>query len=98
MSNPVGSPAPSLKVNQIVIQGRIEHISKYNDKIEHIVITPAPDPYSKPSLMLVKSNSRLGGVGDEVKVFCVFHGWANNYKNDDGEPVKGVKGFFAAIE
>lgn len=98
MNAPAVASAQSLKVNQIVIQGRIEHISKYNDKIEHIVITPSPDAYSKPSLMLVKSNSRLGGVGDEVKVFCVFNGWANNYKNDDGEPVKGVKGFFVAVE
>ena len=98
MNAPVSLPAASLKVNQMFIQGRIENVTKFNDKFEHIIMTPAPDAYSKPSLMRVNASSRLGGGGEEVKVLCVFNGWSNNYKNSDGDPVKDVKGFFVAVE
>jgi hypothetical protein len=101
MNAPVVSSLPaaqSLKVNQICVQGRIEHVSKYDDKFEHIIVTPAPDAYSKPELMRVNSGSRLGSKGEEVKVLCVFHGWGNDYKNKDGEPVKDVRGFFVVVE
>jgi hypothetical protein len=98
MNAPAVLPASSLKVNQIFVQGRIEHVTKFNDKFEHIIITPAPDAYSKPSLMRVNAESRLGSKDDDVKVLCTFNGWANNYKNGDGDPVKDVKGFFVAVE
>jgi len=98
MNAPVASIASSLKLNQIVIQGRIEHVEKFNDKFDHIIITPSPDVYSKPALMRVNASSRLGSQGDDVKVLCSFNGWANNYKNGDGKPVKDVKGFFVAVE
>lgn len=98
MSNPVASIAPTLKVNQIFVQGRIEHVVKFEDKFEHIIVTPAPDAYSKPTLMRVNASSRLGQKGEEVKVLCAFNGWANNYQNKNNEPVKDVKGFFVAVE
>mgnify|MGYP003375598560 CR=1 FL=1 len=98
MNSPAVLTAPTLKVNQIFIQGRIEHLTKFEDKFEHIIVTPAPDAYSKPSLMRVNASSRLGQRGEEVKVLCVFNGWANNYSNKNNEPVKDVKGFFVAVE
>lgn len=98
MNAPVASIAPSLKANQIFVQGRIEHVTKFNDKFEHIIITPAPDAYSKPSLMRVNATNRLGSKDEDVKVLCTYQGWANNYKNNDGDPVKDVKGFFVAVE
>jgi hypothetical protein len=88
----------SLKVNQMCVQGRIEHVSKYEDRFEHIVITPAADEYSKPSLIRVTAESRLGQKGDDVKVVCTFNGWANNYQNKNNDPVKDVKGYFVAVE
>jgi hypothetical protein len=98
MNAPVASIASSLKVNQIFIQGRIEHVTKFNDNFEHIIITPAPDAYSKPSLMRVNASTRLGQKEEDVKVLCYFNGWSNNYKNKDGDPVRDVKGFFIAVE
>lgn len=95
---PSVSPISSLKANQMFIQGRIEHVSKFEDKYEHIIVTPAPDAYSKPSLMRVNSEGRLGQRGEEVKVLCMFSGWANNYQNKNNEPVKDVRGFFVAVE
>lgn len=96
MNAPVTSP--SLKVNQIFIHGRIQHVSKYENKFDHVIVTPAPDAYSKPELMRVSSSNRLGTSGEDVKVLCTYHGWSNDYKNKDGEPVKDVKGFFVAVE
>lgn len=98
MNAPVASIAPSLKVNQMFIQGRISHVSKFNDYFEHIIMTPAPDAYSKPSLMRVNASTRLGQKEEDVKVLCSFNGWANDYKNKDGDPVKDVRGFFVAVE
>jgi len=101
MNSPAVSALPAaqtLKVNQIVIQGRIDHVSKFEDKFEHVVLTPAPDEYSKPSYMRVNSSSRLGQKGDDVKVLCTFNGWPNNYTNKNNEMVHDVKGFFIAVE
>ena len=98
MNAPSVLPAASLKANQMFIQGRIQHVTKFNDKFEHIIITPAPDEYSKPSLMRVNSDGRLGAKDDDVKVLCSFNGWPNKYKNAQGEWVQDVKGFFVAVE
>ena len=98
MNAPVASIAPSLKVNQMFVQGRIENVTNFEGKFEHIIVTPAPDAYSKPALMRVNATSRLGTKGEEVKVLCAFNGWANDYKNKNNEPDKDVRGFFVAVE
>ncbi len=92
------SPANSVKLNQIMVSGRIEAVSKYDNRFDHIIITPAADAFSKPALMRVNAAHPLGEVGEECKVLCTYNGWPNNYKTGEGKSVKDVRGFFVAVE
>ena len=92
------NPAISLKPNQMMIAGRIEHVSKFDGKFDHIIVTPASDSYSKPAYTRVSSVQKLGDAGDEVKTVCLFNGWPNNYQNKNNEKVWDVRGFFVAVE
>ena len=92
----------SIGINQMMIQGRIERVSKYDGNVDHIVITPAADAYSKPSVLRIRSKALLGQRGEDVRVLCHFNGWPNDYdmRDDDGEKRKvyDARGFFVAIE
>lgn len=93
----------SLKPNQMVVVGRLDRVSKYENRFEHVVTCPAPDEFSKPSVIRVQADSRLGDVGELLKVLCVFVGWPNFYPMTDKETgekrtVYDTKGFFQAVQ
>lgn len=88
----------TVKYNQMVIVGRLDSISKYDGKFDHIVTMGAADEFSKPSVLRVSSAEKLGSVGDVVKCLAVFNGWPNNYESKNGEKVKDARGFFVAVE
>lgn len=94
--NPV--PNQSMKPNQMMVIGRLDHVSKFDNKFDHIITTAAPDEFSKPSVLRLSSSDRLGTVGEMVKCLAVFNGWPNNYQSKNGEPVRDAKGFFVAVE
>lgn len=88
----------SVKYNQIVIVGRLDSISKYDGKFDHIITCAAVDEFSKPSVLRLSSADKLGNVGEVVKCLATFHGWPNNYESKNGEKVKDARGFFVAVE
>ena len=98
MAEPSLSFPEKMRPNQIFISGRIDYVSKYENKFDHIIITPAADAYSKPSQTRVSSTQKLGGAGDDIRVLAAYNGWSNNYKNKDGDMVHDVRGFFVAVE
>jgi hypothetical protein len=100
MAEPTATPAvtSTLKMNQIMIVGRIQHVSRFEGTFDHIIITPAPDAYSKPSVCRVSSSHKLGDVGEDLKCLCAYNGWANDYDNKNGEKVRDARGFFKVVE
>lgn len=92
----------SLKANQMMIIGRLDRVTKYNDRFDHIFTLPAPDEYHKPSVVRVNASRELGEVDTTVKCLVEFQGWPNNYKvtNDEGKTrqIYDVRGFFSAVE
>lgn len=88
----------SVKLNQIMISGRIDKVSKYEGKFDHIITTPAPDAFSKPSVLRLSSNHKLGDSGEEVKVLANYNGWPNSYENKNNEKVYDARGYFVAVE
>lgn len=40
-NKPALTPPVSLKINQMMIQGRIQHVSRFDGNVDHIVVTPA---------------------------------------------------------
>lgn len=95
---PIPAQNQSLKPNQIVIIGRLDHVSKFEGKFDHIVTLPAADEYSKPSVVRLSSSVKLGDLDEMVKCLAFFNGWPNNYQNKKNEKVHDVRGYFVAVE
>jgi hypothetical protein len=88
----------SMKLNQMMLSGRIDHVSKFEGKFDHIITMPAADEFSKPSAVRVSASSKLGDESEMVKCLVHFNGWPNNYQNKKNEKVFDVRGFFVAVE
>lgn len=95
---PTAPQSRTVKINQIFLQGRIDRVTKYEDRFTHLAILPAPDAYSKPSIVEIESRTRLGSSGDDVAQLCIWAGWANNFKGRDGETIYGARGKFITVE
>lgn len=50
------------------VVAKIEAVRRYEDTNYTRVITPAPDPYSKPSIIEIRSSGRIGSKGEEIDV------------------------------
>lgn len=57
-----------------VLRGRIDHIQLHEGKYFHVVTTPAPDAYSKPSRYKLASSQQLGNEGSEITVQVTVSG------------------------
>lgn len=68
----------------VMVRGRIEKSRLYEGKRYSQIITPAPDAYSRPQIVEVRSKARLGDAGDEVTVMCTLGGFSRKpYKVTD---------------
>ena len=64
-----------LPLMHVAIKGRIDASRRYDKSRYTRVTTPAPDAYSRPQIIEVRSRSSLGQVGEEVTVTCVLCGF-----------------------
>ncbi|MBL8357298.1 MAG: single-stranded DNA-binding protein [Delftia acidovorans] len=73
---PGASPASGkLNVMQVVVRGRID-ASRKHDKTRYTrIVTPAPDPYSRPQTVEIRSKQSLGSQGDEITVVAQLGGF-----------------------
>lgn len=82
------------KVMQVIVAGRIEISKTYEGKRYTQILTPAPDAYSRPQLVEIRSKTKLGERGEEVSAQCVLGGFQRKpYEVKDkntGEVVKVV--------
>jgi hypothetical protein len=60
---------------QVVIHGRIESQRSHEGKRYTQIMTPAVDQYSRPQLVEVRSNDRVGDKGDEVTITATLGGY-----------------------
>lgn len=78
-------------VNQGVVAGRLglaRSVSmKEGKRFLQLLTTPAPDPYSMPSIVELKSVARLGVDGDDWSGVVRIAGYPNNFEvtSKDGE-------------
>ena len=76
--NAVATPATTARTSamQVLVRGRIDAVRRH-DKIVYTRITsPAPDPYSRPQTVEVRSKQRFGQPGDEVAQLATLGGYA----------------------
>lgn len=70
------NPAAAVKPMHVLVQGRVEAVRRYQSSNYTLVKIPAPDEYSNPSTVEVRSSQRFAEVGEGVKVLCVLSGYA----------------------
>lgn len=57
------------------ILGKVEAVRRYDNKSYTRVICPAPDLYSKPSVVEIRSSARIGVRDDEIDVTARLSGY-----------------------
>lgn len=66
-----------------VLKARVDHVQLHEGAFYHVVTTPAPDAYSKPSRYKLRSKDQLGTVGAEITVDVTVSGsvYEKNYRD-----------------
>lgn len=72
----VAAPAAQkIKPMQVLVVGRIESASTNQGKRYTQIVTPAPDSYSHPQVVEIRSRQPLGPRGEEVQVLAQLGGY-----------------------
>ncbi|GHD66100.1 hypothetical protein [Jeongeupia chitinilytica] len=69
---PQESKNTALKPNQALLAGRVNAVRKADEYVYTEITLPAPDEYTSPQSVEVRSRKRLGQVGEtiETRVLC----------------------------
>ncbi len=71
---------------QVLIRGRIDAARRHDKTTYTRIVTPAPDPYSRPQTVEVRSRQRLGQAGDEITVQAQLGGYTRKpFRSTDKE-------------
>lgn len=85
MAEPKSSPLP---LGQARIAGRINGVrsaSTASGKMFFSLLKlPAPDAYTSPATVEVRSGERIGSPGDEVSILVSIGGFARSFDRKDG--------------
>lgn len=71
--SPIASKAPAPM--EVIVKGRIDAKRSHDGTRYTRILTPAPDAYSRPQTVEVRSKANLGDRGDEVTVLCKLGGY-----------------------
>jgi len=71
---------------QVTITGRIEAVRRWEQVRYTRIVTPAPDPYSRPQVVEVRSKNAIGQKDDEINIVAQLGGFTRKpYKSVDRE-------------
>lgn len=68
-----------------VVEGRLTQVRKAGKTFLHLVVLPAADEYSSPSTVEINAESRLGEIGNPIKIPVRIGGFRRQYKATDQE-------------
>ena len=84
-ATPVATAAKMIPM-QVLVVGRIDAVRRHEKTTYTRVTTPAPDPYSRPQTVEIRSKQRLGQPGDEVAQLATLGGYARKpFRSTDKE-------------
>ncbi len=87
MSTPINAgPRAAMEV---VVKGKVDASRRHNEFRYTRILTPAPDAYSRPQTVEVRSKGQLGQKGDEITVLAKLGGFTRkafkSVDKDSGE-------------
>ncbi|EER61082.1 hypothetical protein AcdelDRAFT_1339 [Acidovorax delafieldii 2AN] len=74
-TSPTQGAARTPAFMQVTIKGRVDARRRHDKTTYTRIVTPAPDPYSRPQTVEVRSKGALGQVGDEIVVQALLGGY-----------------------
>lgn len=60
---------------EVLIRGRVDAITRHDGKTKTRVLTPAADAYSRPQVVDIRSERKIGERGEEITVSCRLGGY-----------------------
>lgn len=75
VATPVATTAKMIPM-QVLVVGRVDAVRRHDKTIYTRIITPSPDPYSRPQTVEIRSKQRLGQPGDQVTQLGLLGGYA----------------------
>ena len=60
---------------QVRISGKIQAIRRFDNTTFTRIVTPAPDSYSRPQVVEVRSKNKLGDRDDEISILATLGGY-----------------------
>lgn len=77
---------PKRVPNMVFVVGKVEAVRRYEGKFYTRVVSPAPDLYSQPSILEIRSKARLGAIDDELNIEARLGGYKRKaYRVTDKE-------------
>jgi hypothetical protein len=75
-AKPVTSIASARRTPMLVnIVGKVEAVRRYEGKSYTRVVCPAPDLYSRPSVVEIRSSARIGAKDEEINIEARLSGY-----------------------
>lgn len=69
---------------QVFVIGKIDDIRRFKGDRYTRILTPAPDAYSRPQTIQIRSKGQLGQKGEEISVMATLGGYTRkSYKSED---------------
>lgn len=82
---PKAGQTATMKPGQVLIVGRCISAKRSGSLFAHLVVLPAPDPYSSPSTVEVLAKTRQADSEQDVRLLCRVGGYRRSYKSTDRE-------------
>lgn len=86
---------------RLVVRGRVEEARQFSGArgvgYRTRIKVPAVDQYTAPGTFEVRSDRRLGKVGEEIEVECDLMGFSRSYQGKDGETVRTAEHVLQAV-
>lgn len=60
---------------QVTVKGRVDASRRHEQTRYTRILTPAPDAYSRPQTVEVRSKQKLGDIGEEITVLAQLGGY-----------------------
>lgn len=80
----LSSVMPKAGPMEVFIKGKIDARRRHESTWYTRMLTPAPDAYSRPQVVEIRSKQKLGEVGDEANVLAKLGGYTRKpFKSTD---------------
>lgn len=63
------------RLMEVTVKGKIDAARRHENKHYTRMITPAADAYSRPQVVEIRSNTKLGQRDDEITIDCKLGGY-----------------------